>query len=313
MSPESSRDLSHYEARITLTMRPHIRFPWQRLVLITRAPTRAYATSSPKPTADAATNPVLAQFLKRKSATASSTDSSTTQLPARGDLAPSSIFSTVNALSKSGPAAVAATSPASQQKQTLEERNPTAMASFLDPAPSQRLRWERKMLIRAVHKRGRLSKTQHLARTERSLTSRSEYWKTSMKKLQPLANQIAGKSIEDAIVQMDFSKKKIAARVHDHLVEARNRAIVERGMGLGEAQGTAGEPVRIRLKDGAKYRVMDRTGIYVDQAWVGKGPYGKDRESRAYGRTNILWLPQTSTSFTPQEKWTCYDAIKRLT
>jgi len=278
-------------------MSPHIRFPWQRLPLAIRGPIRSYATSSPKATvtADAATNPVLAQYLKRKSAAAPASTADTDQLPARGDLAPSSIFSSVNSLSKPRPAGAAPPSAPPQQQRSLEERNPTAMASFLDPSPSQRLRWERKMLIRAVHKRGRLSKTQQISRTERSLTARSEYWKTSMKKLQPLANQIAGKSIEDAIVQMDFSKKKVAARVHDHLVEARNRAIVERGMGLGEAQGTAGEPVRIRLKDGTKHRVMDRTGIYVDQAWVGKGPYGKDRESRAYGRTNILWLPQTST------------------
>lgn len=263
--------------------RPCAAIRWH-LTSAARTSTRTYATR-PKIEVDEATNPILAQYLRRKRADSSSNPEET-QLPERGTLAPSSIFNDVDNIPSY-------TSSTSFEAKPVE-RNPIAMAARLDPEPEQRRRWDRKMVIREVHKRGRLSKTQVIKRTERELVARSEYWKTSMKKLQPLANQIAGKSIEDAIVQMDFSKKKVAARIHDHLVEARNKAIVERGMGLGGAEGTAGEPLTIRLKDGKKHHIMDKTGIYVDQAWVGKGPYGKDRESRAYGRTNILWLPQTS-------------------
>lgn len=152
------------------------------------------------------------------------------------------------------------------------------------------------MVIRAITQRGRLSRADKIKRTEREHLSKSEFWKTSVKKLSPLARQIAGKPIEEAIVQMSYSKKKAAAEVHDTLVQARDRAVVERGMGLGVAEGRTGEKVWIVGKDGARMRVEDRTGIYVAQAWVGKGPYGIDTDKRARGRIDRLMLPQTSKS-----------------
>lgn len=118
-----------------------------------------------------------------------------------------------------------------------------------------------------------------------------------MKKLGPLARQIAGKPIEEAIVQMQFSKKKAAVEIHNHLIEARDRAVVERGMGLGQAQGKPQTRKVVRLKDGTRHTIYDTTGIYVDQAWVNKGPYGLDSSPRARGRTDRLHLPQTSMSW----------------
>lgn len=125
--------------------------------------------------------------------------------------------------------------------------------------------------------------------------------KTSVKKLGPLARQIAGKPIEAAIVQMRFSKKLAAKEVKKHLEHARNEAIVRKGMGLGEVQGTKGEgergPVEIELKDGKRRVVTDRTGIYVDQAWVGRGTYGREPDHRARGQIYIMRPPYTSEFF----------------
>jgi len=170
------------------------------------------------------------------------------------------------------------------------------MAQKLDPQPEVRRRWERKMVIKSIQRRGRLSRTQVIKRTEREYQAASSFWKTSMKKLNPLARQIAGKPIEEAIVQMQYSKKKAAIGIHNHLIEARNRAVVERGMGLGHATGTMGEKRSFRLKDGTLHHVFDQTGIYIEQAWVNKGAYGQDSSPRARGRIDRLRLPQTSMS-----------------
>ena len=176
------------------------------------------------------------------------------------------------------------------------------MAAALDPQPLTRARWERKMLIRSIRQRGRLSKTDKILRTERSSLSKSHMFKTSVKKLGPLARQIAGKPIEDAIVQMRFSRKKVAQEVRRHLEAARNEAVVVRGMGLGgqeEKEGEDGESgeapgVLIEDKKGKKRLVKDKSAIYVDQAWVGRGKYGEAPSYRARGRLNILKLPFTS-------------------
>merc|ERR1712098_1032136 len=116
----------------------------------------------------------------------------------------------------------------------------------------QKQRWERKMVIRDIHKRGRLTKTQQLKREERVLLSKSHDFQTSVKKLVPLAKQIAGKTVEEAIVQMRFSKKKVAKDVKEHLEHARNEAIIRRGMGLGQGVKGAFQPRQILTKDGKR-------------------------------------------------------------
>lgn len=143
-----------------------------------------------------------------------------------------------------------------------------------------------------------------LKRTEREHLSKSQFFKTSVLKLAPLARQITGKSIDDAILQMRFSKKKVSKDTAEHLERARNQAIVTRGMGLGEAEGTKGVPTTIETKEGKRKAIDDRTGIYIDQAWVGRGPYGRDFDHRARGRINILRPPTTSITVLLKENAT---------
>lgn len=114
----------------------------------------------------------------------------------------------------------------------ISKRSPSNMAMRLDPKPNARARWTRMMVIRDVRKRGRLTKVMRIARTERSHLSKSRFLATSIKKLAPLARQIAGKTLDEAILQMRFSSKKAAQEVRQHLIQARNEAIVQAGMGL---------------------------------------------------------------------------------
>lgn len=171
------------------------------------------------------------------------------------------------------------------------------------------------MTIRGVQGRHRMTKTARIARTERSLLSKSHMLKTSVKKLGPLARQITGKPIEDAIVQMRFSKKKAAADVMKLLEYARDEAVVKRGMGLGQVKLTeehkqggsypsekigntaeAGKGVMIMVDDrkGRRRAVTDRTSIYVDEAWVGRGKYGSEPDYRARGQIYLMRPPLTS-------------------
>jgi ribosomal protein L22 len=208
----------------------------------------------------------------------------------RGDLSSSSIFEDQNL---AGPKFGGRSGAQGPQKEI--PRDPRTMAAALDPTPSARLRWERKMVIRQVRKRGRLTKAQLLKQTERQLLSKSHDFKTSVKKLNPLARQIAGKTIEEAIVQMRFSKKKAARDVLEHLEHAKNEAIVKRGMGLGVVNDKKlDHPLKLQTKDGKRIKVEDPTTIYVDQAWVGKGLYGQTPDYRARGQVYLMKNPTTS-------------------
>jgi ribosomal protein L22 len=168
------------------------------------------------------------------------------------------------------------------------------MRAALNPSPEARKRWERKMVIRGVMKRGRMTKAQLLKMQERQLLSKSHDFKTSVKKLNPLARQIAGKTVEDAIVQMRFSKKKAAKDVLEHLEHAKNEAIVKRGMGLGGDKKKIENPLRIQTKDGKRIKVENPTTIYVDQAWVGRGLRGSTPDYRARGNVHMMMNPTTS-------------------
>jgi len=219
-------------------------------------------------------NPVLDQYLKNRPAPV---------MPERGKLTSDSIFESDRIEREQ-----------TDEKVEKHKMDPIARARVLDPDPRARRRWERKMVIRSVRKGWRLTKAQQIKRTERESISKSPLLKTSVKKLGALARQIVGKPIEDAILQMRFSKKLVAQQVRTHLEHAKNEAIVRRGMGLGQVNGTAGDPRDIELKDGKRHKVADSTGIYVDQAWVGRGPFGRGYDFRARGKINVLMLPYTS-------------------
>lgn len=180
------------------------------------------------------------------------------------------------------------------------------MQRVLDPKPEARKRWERKMIIREIRKRGRLTKEEIIAATERESLVKSHWFKTSVKKLTPLARQIAGKNIDEAILQMRFSKKKVAKDVLEHLKLAKNTALVRYGMGLGKASDPANkiEPITVILKDGEKHTISDPTSIYISEAWVNRGPFDKGYDHRARGKINLLRLPYTGLSVMLKEEKT---------
>jgi ribosomal protein L22 len=189
----------------------------------------------------------------------------------------------------------------------VEKRNRANMQAVLDPRPEARMRWERKMIVREVRRRGRLTKTEQILRTERESLSKSHWFKTSVKKLGPLARQIAGKNIDEAMLQMRFSKKKAAKDVLEHLQHAKNVAIVRSGMGLGAVEGADAEqkkPITVTLKSGERKTITDPTSIYIAQAWVNRGPYGVDYDHRARGQINLLRPPYTGLSVLLKEEKT---------
>jgi len=203
------------------------------------------------------------------------------------------------------------------------ENNRKLQEMSLDPSREAREHLERRLVIASLKKGGRLTKAQNLARTERQSVYKSQNLPTSVKKLQKVVNQIAGKSVSEALVQLRFSEKRVARDVIKGLEIAQNEAIAGRGMGLGnglvaqkrwEAQrnmtdrGKAGDikiseaereehhipPVTVELKDGSKKLVRDPSEIYIDQAWVGKGDYWQSPDFRARGQVNTLKHRTTS-------------------
>lgn len=176
------------------------------------------------------------------------------------------------------------------------------------------------MVVREMRGRGRLSKMEQIMRTERESLSKSHWFKTSIKKLSPLTRQIAGKNIDDAMLQMRFSNKKAAKDVLKHLEHAKNVAIVRSGMGIGAPSADAGadtgagagaegattpkNPVDIVLKSGKRKKIEDPSSIYIAQAWVNRGPYGVDYDHRAHGQINIMRPPYTSLSVLLKEEHT---------
>lgn len=184
-----------------------------------------------------------------------------------------------------------------------------------DPDPRARVRWERKRVIQMVRKQTAgeeisdfEKRTARIMRSERQMTHRSPPLETSMKKLVHLAHQIQGKTLADAMLQMTYSKKKMATEVKYHLELARDMAIVSRGMGLGKASASADEtttPLKIRLKDGKAHKVADPTTLYVAEAWVNKAkPRGKRMEIKGRGRSGLIINPSTSITIVLKEEKT---------
>lgn len=184
----------------------------------------------------------------------------------------------------------------------LEERNKELMQPTLNPNPKAQYRWERKMVHREIRKRGRIPKAVQILRTERESLSKSHWFKTSVKKLGPLARQIAGKNIDEAILQMRFSKKKAAQDVLGHLEHAKNVAMVRSGMGLPSSEPV--KPITVILKSGERKKINDPTSIYIEQAWVNRGPYGFGMDHRARGQIYRLRPPSTGLSVVLKEEKT---------
>ncbi|KAK0744722.1 ribosomal protein L22/L17 [Apiosordaria backusii] len=180
-----------------------------------------------------------------------------------------------------------------------------ALARAIDPDPQARVRWERKMAIRQVTNGTDAYSVEprhlRIARTERVLKSKSPWLPTSVKKLVHLARQIQGKNVEDAMVQMKYSKKKMAAEVITQLNIAKDLAVAERGMGLG-FKDQKPPAMEIQRKDGKWFTVTDPTKMYIAEAWVNKGPLrARSPDYRARGRMFLKDSPSTSLSVVLKE------------
>ncbi|EGO55927.1 hypothetical protein NEUTE1DRAFT_67987 [Neurospora tetrasperma FGSC 2508] len=188
------------------------------------------------------------------------------------------------------------------------------LVRVVDPDPRSRVRWERKMVIRKLQ-RGTdpwsvEPKAERIARTERKLVYKTGYLPTSVKKLVHLSRQIRGKTVSEALVQMQFSKKKMAKEVKTELLRAEAKAIVTRGMGLGKAAAaaqkeTGAEPVKIQTKDGKYLEIRDPTRIYVAETFVNKGFIrGVELDYRARGRVFKMNKPTTTMTVVLKEEKT---------
>lgn len=107
----------------------------------------------------------------------------------------------------------------------------------------------------------------------------------SPQKLNLLAHQIAGKPIDFAIVQMQFSAKKAARRIKATLAMARDHA---------EAKG------------------MDPATLVVAEAWVTKGFFFKAYDIKGRGRAGIKHRPMSRMSVVlrPGQTWEQRDAAE---
>ncbi|KAI0473046.1 ribosomal protein L22 [Xylariaceae sp. FL0804] len=177
----------------------------------------------------------------------------------------------------------------------------------LDPDPRWRIRWQKKKVMQMVRANGRLTKEERIKQSEKDVTSSSEGLPTSSKKLVHLARQIVGKTVDDAIVQMRYSKKKMAREVKWQLEEARDLAVSGHGMGLGAASGEAqsAAPRQIQTKDGRWIEVQDPTRLYVDQSWVTKGPIRGVRVNyHGRGKRSLMKSPTAAINLVLKEEKT---------
>ncbi|KAK7429658.1 39S ribosomal protein L22, mitochondrial [Neonectria magnoliae] len=186
----------------------------------------------------------------------------------------------------------------------VEQKTKENMAMVVDPDPRSRIRWQRKKVIQMVRRDGRLTKEERIKMSERELLHKSEFMPTSVKKLVMLARQIAGKNVDEAITQMQWSKKKFAAEVRYYLEEARDLAIAQRGMGLGKVNGELlTKPRKIQTVDGKWIEITDPTRMYIAQSWVGRGAWrGKKIDYKGRGRMGIIRHPSTSLTILLKEE-----------
>ncbi|OAA53017.1 mitochondrial large ribosomal subunit [Cordyceps fumosorosea ARSEF 2679] len=184
---------------------------------------------------------------------------------------------------------------ARKRPENVEQKTRENMAMVVDPDPLGRMRWQRRKVMQMVRKNGRMTKDQKIKMTERQLVHKSPFMATSVKKLMLLARQISGKSVDDAITQMTWSKKKMAAEIRYYLEEARDLAIAQRGMGLGRVNGELYDnPKKIQTREGKWVEVVDPSRMYIAQSWVGRGKWrGKSIDAKGRGRMGLIQHPAT--------------------
>ncbi|CAE7103061.1 unnamed protein product [Rhizoctonia solani] len=100
-------------------------------------------------------------------------------------------------------------------------------------------------------------------------------FKISRRKLNLLANQIAGKPIDTAILQMEFSDKRAARRIKSTLCLARDHAEM--------------------------YKGLARDKLVVAEAWVSKGDYLQRVDPKGRGRMGRKHHPSARMSIVLKE------------
>ncbi|KAF8420794.1 ribosomal protein L22/L17 [Tirmania nivea] len=208
----------------------------------------------------------LLSFLKSSPKTTPAAQSTLPPVFEKGGLASTSVFG-------SEPTEATAAQHSTSRPMSTQE-----YLSVVDPSRGATWSWPRRFSARQHQRRGRLPRRMQLLQTERSHTAKSHWIKTSVKKLAPLARQIAGLPLSDAIVQMRFSAKKASTQVMNLLGEARMEAMVRRGMADAD--------------------------MYVSEAWVGRGTYDSEMSHRARGRIDMLRKPYTSITVVLKENAT---------
>ncbi|KAJ1331991.1 Ribosomal protein L22p/L17e [Microdochium nivale] len=180
------------------------------------------------------------------------------------------------------------------------------MRRATDPDPRWRVRYQKRKVMQMLRSGREPTREELIRQRERQVVSQSPPLPTSTKKLTMLARQIVGKTVDEAITQMKFSKKKAAREVRYELERARDLAVVERGMGLGVHNGEfLAKPRQITTKEGRIVEVSDPTSLYVDESWIGKGPYrGVRIQYHARSRMSGMWKPTTRLSVVLKEEKT---------
>ncbi|CAE6421212.1 50S ribosomal protein L22 [Rhizoctonia solani AG-1 IB] len=100
-------------------------------------------------------------------------------------------------------------------------------------------------------------------------------FKISRRKLNLLANQIAGKPVDSAILQMEFSDKRAARRIKSTLCLARDHAEM--------------------------YKGLAREKLIVAEAWVSKGDYLQRVDPKGRGRIGRKHHPSARMSVVLKE------------
>ncbi|CAG8438757.1 7864_t:CDS:2 [Ambispora gerdemannii] len=86
---------------------------------------------------------------------------------------------------------------------------------------------------------------------------------------------IAGKNLDEAIKQMQFSPKKASKKIMNSLITARDHAW--------------------------RYKMMEPRRLYIEQAWVGKGFYRKKINYHSRGRFSLLKMKKAHMKYVIKE------------
>ncbi|KAJ3976216.1 mitochondrial 50S ribosomal protein L22 [Lentinula raphanica] len=114
------------------------------------------------------------------------------------------------------------------------------------------------VVVSAKAKKAESSKKPAAATSHKYSTT---YFKISPRKLNMLGNQISGKPVDYAILQMQFSEKRASKRIMNMLATAKDHA--------------------------SRYKHLDLSTLVVAEAWVNKGKVVKRIEPRGRGHMGI--------------------------